>query len=90
MRRAGSRHDHLMLIADNYNLRYDYYGSAKEVQEYMDWESDLPTIYELHVDPAFTPMPKVMSSGALVPDSMEDMTPKLDPDELQEIMDACN
>jgi len=78
------------LIADSYNLRHDYYGNAKEIYEYMDWDSDQPTVYELQVAPDFTPLPKVMSSAALKPDPMEDMTPHLDPAELKEIMDYGN
>ena len=39
------------------------------------------------IDPAFAPMPKVMSSTAFKADPLQDMTPKID--DLQELMNAC-
>jgi acetolactate synthase-1/2/3 large subunit len=48
-----------------------------------------PLIVEVMVDPEWQQLPRVMSSGVvgnLKPDPMEDMTPKLDPAELERIM----
>ena len=78
----------LDLIAESYGLHYEFFHTAREFREYMDFDRTKPTIIELMIDPAFAPAPKVMSSAALKPDPLQDMTPKID--DLQELMDACN
>jgi len=50
---------------------------------------DKPLICEVMIDPAYQQYPRVMSTGFQA-DSMEDMSPHLDPAELKEIMDYGN
>jgi acetolactate synthase-1/2/3 large subunit len=45
-----------------------------------------PEIYQVPVDPNFVQYPRVMSNAQLEPDSMENMTPYLDPADLAELM----
>jgi len=52
-------------------------------------DADGPIICEIMIDPAYQQYPRVMSTGFQA-DSMEDMSPKLDPAELKEIMDYGN
>ena len=64
---------------------------SKDPVELLTWalSDDRPLICEVMIDPAYQQYPRVMSTGFQA-DAMEDMTPKLDPAELKEIMDYGN
>jgi hypothetical protein len=79
-------------IAECFELEYQWIPDIDDLDKYrFDTHISPFQIIELHIDPDYVHYPRVATSfidGRWIQDSMEDMTPKLPADELQEIMNA--
>lgn len=80
-------------IAESYDIEHVYVTEDADLQSYSfkaAMQSRDPAIISVLVDPNFIQYPRVDSTmdanGVMQVDAMEDMTPKLDPDYLAELM----